>query len=69
MITRSTVEDLETDSVIMWNATEKEAVMWTSSSKVSRQWAAYGFPVQTTPAGWQARVPVECITYKRVKKG
>lgn len=59
---------LETETIIRWDETGEEAVLWTASPRVRREWESYGFPTTQQGTGWRSNVPVSRISYKPLKK-
>lgn len=60
---------MEAETIIRWDESSEEAVLWTASIVVRKQWKSFGFEVGETAGGkgWACRVPIDRITYKPLK--
>ena len=58
---------MECETTILWNELDAEAVLWTASPRVRREWQGYGFSVLEQGGGWRCRVPKDRISYKPLK--
>lgn len=59
----------ERETIIRWDETNEDAILWTTSVSVRNEWKANGFPV--VPAGkdaWTCRVPSDRLTYRVFRK-
>jgi hypothetical protein len=63
---------MEAETIIRWDESSEEAYLWTSSSKIQKEWKSFGYVVTdvSTPKwgkAWWTRVPIDRITYKPLK--
>jgi hypothetical protein len=58
---------METETIIRWDESSTEAVLWTASNAVRKQWESFGFVNLGTNKHGIFRVPIDRITYKPLK--
>jgi len=63
-------QQLEAETLIRWDESSNQAVLWTASPKIRKEWKSYGFPVKAVSlSGWTCQVPVDRISYRPFKEG
>jgi hypothetical protein len=69
-VAKSPEQLLEAETIIRWDMTGENAVLWTADPKVRKDWESFGFPVKVsalTGKAWFCHVPVDRITFKPMK--
>lgn len=56
----------EQETVIRYDRTGAEAVLWTADLNQARRWAARGYPVEPVSGGWRAAVPKRALSFRRL---
>jgi hypothetical protein len=64
----------ERETIIRWDRTSKDALLYTAEPTMAAKWAKRGYPVRVIstlagkPTGWEATVPIRKISFRSLTK-
>lgn len=64
-----TLESLrEEETIVIWNASDDPAELWTASPKVRKEWESFGYKPVVWGSGWRLECSKDRITLKTPRK-
>ena len=57
----------ERETTILFNELEPDAVLWTASPAMMREWRDSGYPVKETHGGWRCSIAKTNVRLKALK--